>query len=299
MTDSKTGNQGVLNAFSVDLEGFVESNRESFAIPEKYFDPAKENLEIEINTNATLELLSELEIKATFFVLGRIANDLPQVVKTIADAGHEIACHSYEHTRLFGVDRGEFKKNLKAAKEKLENIAGQSVVGFRAPEFSITEKTLWAIDVLKELGFVYDSSIYPIGMHDVYGMAEAEPFICKFENGLIEFPMATVKIWGKRIPFGGGGYFRLYPLWLTKMFLKRVNRQNQPAMLYIHPYEIGSQIPRITELSAYRKFRHYYNCDNTCGKLVKLLKQFDFNTVAKALHHHDNSANKRPMADSD
>ena len=135
-----------------------------------------------------------------------------------------------------------------AAKDQLEDVAGQKVYGFRAPDFSITEKSIWALDVLREAGFVYDSSIYPFGMHDVYGIKDAETSINKLPNGLLEFPMSTAKFLGKRIPFGGGGYFRLYPLWLTKMFINAVNKRGQPFMFYIHPYEIGPVIPKISEL---------------------------------------------------
>lgn len=165
---------------------------------------------------------------------------------------------------------------MTAAKKDLEDVSGQPVYGFRAPDFSITNKSLWALDILKEVGFVYDSSIYPFGLHDVYGIKNAGTFIHKLPNGLIEFPMSTTESLGKRIPFGGGGYFRLYPLLITKLFLSKLNKQGSPAMFYIHPYEVGPVIPRISELSFYRKFRHYYHCKNGKARLKKLLKAFKF-----------------------
>jgi len=198
-------------------------------------------------------------------------------------AGHEIGCHSYLHLRIFDVEKNEFKQRLTAAKKGLEDISGQPVYGFRAPDFSITEKSIWALDILKELGFVYDSSIYPFGLHDVYGIKGADAFIHKFPNGLIEFPMSTTTLLGKRIPFGGGGYFRLYPLLLTKIFLSRLNRRGHPAVFYIHPYEVGPKIPRIAGMSLYRKFRHYYHCNSGERRVRELLRTFKFGPVIDVL----------------
>jgi len=279
----KTTADNIINAFSIDVEGFVESNRQSFHIPDKYINPSEENSEIERNTNVLLELLDNVNTKATFFIVGRIAYDIPQVVEKIAQAGHEIGCHNYAHLRVFGITKDEFTEKTKAAKNKLEDISGQKVYGFRAPDFSITDKSIWALDILKELGFVYDSSIYPFGLHDVYGIKNAETFINKFPNGLIEFPMSTTELFGKRIPFGGGGYFRLYPLWLTKYFLSKFNQQGHPAIFYIHPYEAGPIIPKVAELSAYRKFRHYYNCKNGVKRLTTFLKKCSFAPVIDVL----------------
>ncbi|RKY10258.1 MAG: polysaccharide deacetylase [Planctomycetota bacterium] len=277
--------ESVINAISIDVEGFVESNRESFHVDAKYIDPDRENDEIKKNTAACLELLEEAGVKATFFIVGRIAYDIPEVVKQIADAGHEIGCHNYEHVRLFSTNKKEFAEKITIAKAKLEDVSGRRVFGYRAPEFSITSKTLWAVDALKETGFVYDSSVCPAGMHDVYGIENAEPVIHRFENGLIEFPMATTVVIGKRIPFGGGGYFRLYPLWLTKYFLSKCNKDEEPCMFYIHPYEIGPEIPKIRELSAYRKFRHYFHCKNGGKRVKKFLKNTHFASTVEVLRN--------------
>jgi hypothetical protein len=138
---------------------------------------------------------------------------------------------------------------------------------------------------LKELGFVYDSSIYPFGLHDVYGIKEADPSIHTLPNGLIEFPMSTITLLGRRIPFGGGGYFRLYPLLLTRLFLSKVNKQGHPAMFYIHPYEVGPVIPRISPMSYYRRFRHYYHCKKGHVRLRKLLKAFKFYPAVEVLRN--------------
>jgi polysaccharide deacetylase family protein (PEP-CTERM system associated) len=282
---TKNSQNTVTNAFSVDVEGFIESNVQSFHIPDKYINQSEDNVEIERNTDVLLEILDESQTRATFFFVGRLAADIPGLVKRVEDAGHEIGCHSYAHIRIFGIDKNEFKQKLSTAKKRLEDVSGQRVYGFRAPDFSITEKTIWALDILKELGFVYDSSIYPFGLHDVYGIKKAEPSIHTLPNGLIEFPMATTELLGKRIPFGGGGYFRLYPLLLTKIFLSKLNKQGHPAMFYIHPYEVGPAIPQIPELSLCRKFRHYYHCKNGGVRIKKLLKAFKFGSVVDVLRN--------------
>jgi polysaccharide deacetylase family protein (PEP-CTERM system associated) len=280
---AKTVQNPIVNALSVDVEGFVESNMQSFHIPDKYIDQSAEDQEIERNTDVLLQVFDEANVKATFFFLGRITRDIPNVVRNVAQAGHEIGCHNYLHIRIFGIERNVFREKLAAAKKDLEDVSGQQVSGFRAPDFSITQESMWALDTLKELGFVYDSSIYPFGLHDVYGAKDAQPTAHKLPNGLIEFPMSTVKVLGKCIPFGGGGYFRLYPLWLTNSFLSKVNSQGQPAMFYIHPYEAGPAIPKIQELSPYRKFRHYYHCANGEVRLRKLLRKFKFGPVIEVL----------------
>ena len=276
-------NQSIVNAFSIDVEGFVESNLQSFNIPDECINQTQENREIEQNTDAALEILDGAGIKATFFFIGRLAYDTPSLVRRVAEAGHEIGCHSYAHLRVFGINKAEFKEKISAAKRQLEDVSGQPVYGFRAPDFSITKSSIWALDILKEAEFVYDSSIYPFGLHDVYGIEDANPSIHILANGLIEFPLSTTELLGKRIPFGGGGYFRLYPLPFTKLFLSRLNRQGYPAMFYIHPYEIGPVIPQIPGLSAYRKFRHYYNCKNGTKRLKHIWQVFKFGSAIEIL----------------
>jgi polysaccharide deacetylase family protein (PEP-CTERM system associated) len=272
-----------LNAFTVDVEGFVESNVQSFYIPSRYINRSEENREIERNVDVLLETLDRTRTKGTFFFVGRLAKEIPGLIRKVSEAGHEVGCHNYQHIRVFDVHRDEFRDKLRAAKENLEDVSGQPVYGFRAPDFSITKTSIWAIDVLKEIGFLYDSSIYPLSLHDVYGIKDAEPTIHTFPNGLIEFPMSTVEILGKRVPFGGGGYFRLYPLWLTRLFITTLNKQGVPCIFYIHPYEVGPAIPKIPQMSAYRKFRHYYNCNKGKKRIVKLLKDIRFGCVLDVL----------------
>lgn len=275
------------NALSIDVEGFVESNLQSFQIPDKYINHTREIYEIERNTDVVLELLNIANKKATFFFVGRLAKNLPGLIKKVSKAGHEIACHSYAHLRIYGVEKKEFKEKLSVAKRQIEDISGGRVYGFRAPDFSITQATMWAIDALKDIGFVYDSSIYPIGFHGVYGIKGANPFIWKFPNGLVEFPLSTISLFGKYIPFGGGGYFRLYPLRLTRLFISVINRQGRPCMFYIHPYEVGNVIPKISEISLLRKFRHYYNCKNGYVRFKAILKTVKFSSAIQILRRRD------------
>ena len=288
--NNKTQNQqsqsDMINAFTVDVEGFIESNVESFEVPEGYIDKDRENYEIQKNTEAVLGLLDEVGVKGTFFFVGRIASDIPGLVKSAALAGHEIGCHNFEHRRIFNTEKEYFQKKLSDTKKILEDTSGKAVYGFRAPDFSITEESIWALDVLKQLGFVYDSSIYPFGLHDVYGIKGANSSINKLPNGLIEVPMSTVKVFGKRIPFGGGGYFRLYPVWLTRLFIDSVNKKGIPCISYIHPYEIGPEIPKIAELSPYRKFRHYYHCKEGGVRIRKLLRTIRFAPIIDVLKNN-------------
>jgi polysaccharide deacetylase family protein (PEP-CTERM system associated) len=273
----------MLNCFSVDVESFAESNVEGFAIQPQYLGQATQNREVEKNMDAVLGLLAEQNVKATFFVLGRIARDLPHVLRQIARDGHEIGCHSFEHRRIYGLEQTAFRELLQRAKWFLEDASGQPVYGFRAPDFSITQASQWALDALQETGFVYDSSIFPIAWHDVYGIKEAQPRIHKLGNGLIEWPLPTLEFLGKRWPFGGGGYFRLYPLTWTESCIRRVNSRKQPCMFYIHPYEIGPEIPRIEGISAHRRFRHYYKCGRLNERLQRLCQRFRFGTAITVL----------------
>lgn len=273
-----------INCLSIDVEGFIESNLQSFNIDKKYINKSVENTEIEKNVHFLLELLADLDIRATFFCLGRIAKDIPDTVREIAQAGHEIACHSYEHTRLApDTNKKEFKEKLTLAKHQLEEISGEKVYGFRAPDFSIGTSSLWALEALKEAGFFYDSSIYPIGFHDVYGIRKINPFINRLNNGLIEFPLSTIKLLGERFPFGGGGYFRLYPLFFTKYCISKTNKLGQPFVFYIHPYEVGPVIPKVAEISSWRKFRHYYHTKNGDKRLRKILKEYRFAPIIEVL----------------
>jgi polysaccharide deacetylase family protein (PEP-CTERM system associated) len=181
------------------------------------------------------------------------------------------------------MDRQEFRTRVAVSKALLEDVSGKRVYGFRAPDFSVVESSRWALDIIRDVGFLYDSSIYPLGFHDVYGIRDALPYVHRLPNGLLEFPLSTIEFFGRRFPFGGGGYFRLYPLVLTRLCMSALNKQGQPFMFYIHPYEVGPVIPRITGLSWYRRYRHYYNCHNGDRRFARLAKGFSFGPAVEIL----------------
>jgi polysaccharide deacetylase family protein (PEP-CTERM system associated) len=273
----------MLNCLTFDIEGFIEANLQSFVIEEAYIDRARELYEIEKNVDFILDLLSEFNVKATFFFLSNFAREFPSLVRKVGNLGHEIASHGHEHIRIYDINRNEFSERIRSAKYLLEDIASKEVYGFRAPDFSITESSIWALDILKDVGFIYDSSIYPFGYHDVYGIKNTNPFIYKLPNGLIEFPLSTIKFFNRRLPFGGGGYFRVYPMFFTEMCLRKINKIGEPCMFFIHPYEVGPIIPDIPNISAYRRFRHYYNCDNGNKRLERILSKFKFGSAIEVL----------------
>ncbi|HLB38414.1 MAG TPA: DUF3473 domain-containing protein [Gemmatimonadales bacterium] len=264
------------NLLTFDIEGFIEASHDSMRVPRKYVSSELEREEIEVNTLAILELLAETGQKATFFVLGRIARDMPALVRRIVDLGHELACHSLEHRRLYAFAPREVRTFLREAKRLLEDVSGESVRGFRAPDFSITEANLWTFDLLRETGFTYDSSVYPTSLHDAYGIGNFPRSPFRMKNGLIEFPMSTTRILGANLPFGGGGYLRLYPLPLTRLLFRRANRAGVPVNLYLHPSEMGKVVRRIEGLGPLRRFRTYVGITRARDKLRALLRSFPF-----------------------
>jgi len=264
------------NILTFDIEGFIESSRDSMCVKDKYISEKLEAEEIEINTIEILDVLAEFKQKATFFILARIARDMPLLVKKIAGAGHEIACHSFYHRRLFDFTQSETKIFLREAKSLLEDVSGNRVYGFRAPDFSIRSSNIYVLDLLRELSFTYDSSIVPTGLHDVYGINNFSTTPAILPNGLIEIPLTTVKIFNQNIPFGGGGYLRIYPFWVTKTFFWAKNRKNTPCTVYLHPYEMGKVIRKIDGIDMLRRFRTYAGITSVKEKLRFLLRHFRF-----------------------
>lgn len=267
------------NMLSFDIEWQVEELDQLMDLPPRVCDTETQDRATEANTHRILELLAGLEQKATFFILGRIARDMPRLVRTIADAGHEIACHSLFHRRLYDSTIDEARVQLAAAKRYLEDASGQPVLGFRAPQFSITSKNPWAFELLYELGFRYDSSVFPTGMHDFYGIAGFPRMPFRHPQGLISIPLPVVRCFRRELPFGGGGYLRLYPLFLTKHLFRRLNRAGVPVVVYAHPYEVGDQIIRVPELPWAWKFRSFVGRRTTRGKLAKLIREFRFLSI--------------------
>jgi polysaccharide deacetylase family protein (PEP-CTERM system associated) len=276
----------VVNLLTFDIEGFIEASQYTMQVPSKYISDELEREEIEVNTAGILDVLQEAGQVATFFVLGRIARDLPGLVRRIVDAGHELGCHGFYHRRLGDYGPDQLRQLVGDAKSRLEDIAGMPVQGFRAPDFSITAGNPWVFDVLRELGFTYDSSVYPTSLNDAYGIDDFPLVPFRMPNGLVEFPMSTVRMLGMNVPFGGGGYLRLYPLPLTRLLFRRTNRAGLPVIVYFHPSEMGLVIRRIEEMPAVRKFRTYVGITGARDKLRALLRSFPFTRMVDYLSRY-------------
>jgi polysaccharide deacetylase family protein (PEP-CTERM system associated) len=228
---------------------------------------------VERNTNRLLDLFDELDVKATFFILGWVAERHPGLVRRITARGHEPACHSYWHRLVYTLTPEDFREDTERAKDVIEQTAGVQVHGYRAPSFSITERSLWAFDVLAELGFRYDSSVFPI-RHDLYGIRNAarRPVSVKTPSGsILEFPLATFHCRGAaNLPVAGGGYLRMLPFWYTRAGVERAWRDGLPVVSYVHPWELDPDQPRLNG-SFKSRLRHYTGLRRTEMRLRKLL----------------------------
>jgi polysaccharide deacetylase family protein (PEP-CTERM system associated) len=239
---------------------------------------------VENNTRTLVELLAKYDTKATFFVLGWVAERHSALIKMLVEQGHEIASHGYGHELISRQTPGVFREDVRKAKEILEDICGKRVYGYRAPSFSITKDTMWAIPLLVEEGYLYDSSIFPV-RHDRYGIPDATPTIhlLRTEAGSIwEVPPSTADAWGMRLPVAGGGYFRLYPYPILHKLLKRNERLGHPLVMYLHPWEMDPDQPKM-DGSWLSRFRHYLNLHKTQGRLSSLLNDFRFNAIQNVL----------------
>lgn len=269
---------------SVDVEDYYQVS--AFAKSVAINEWEQHESRVVANTQRLLDLFEEKNIKATFFVLGWVANREPQLVKEIHRQGHEIASHGYSHQLIYNQSPDVFKSETVKSKQLLEDLVGEEVLGYRAASYSITKRNLWALDILAEAGFAYDSSIFPI-RHDRYGIADAKtiPHKLMTPSGaeLIEFPLTTRRMGNLNIPVAGGGYFRLYPYFLTRHFLKAVNKkQAEQFVFYLHPWEVDPQQPRI-EASWFSKFRHYNNLEKCESRLSHLIDDFNFTTMKTVL----------------
>jgi polysaccharide deacetylase family protein (PEP-CTERM system associated) len=239
---------------------------------------------VEANTRRLLDVLGECQVEATFFILGWVADRYPDLVREIVARGHEPACHSYWHRLIYRLEPREFALDTRRAKEAIEQAAGVAVCGYRAPSYSVTRQSLWALEILAELGFTYDSSIFPIH-HDVYGIPDAprHPFRITTPSGpLTEYPITTFRLIGRRnYPVGGGGYLRILPFWYTRMGCARAARDDLPLIVYIHPWEIDPAQPRLKGRLR-SQLRHYTNLAKTEGRLRELLRFGPFTSFRAA-----------------
>ena len=298
------------NVLTIDIEDYFQVHAFSGVINPASWDNYKSR--VEHNTYKVLELLdrrgaatnqpkyskdADSSVKATFFILGWIAERYPGLVKEIMAQGHEVASHGYCHTLVTRQTPEEFRADIAKTKKILEDITGDEVIGYRASTYSITKKTVWALKILAEEGYRYDSSIFPV-YHDVYGFPGAPRFPFKVNlkgdaliglnhstpsndlnsySALWEFPVSTFRFWGQNLPVAGGGYFRLFPYWLTKRLIGRINRrEKKPFVFYIHPWEFDPDQPRIYNAPLKSRFRHYLNLNKVEDRFRKLLRDFKF-----------------------
>jgi len=264
------------NVMTVDVEDYFHAEAFSDVVDRSHWDSYPSR--VVRNTKMLLDLFAKHRIEATFFILGWVAERFPSLVAEIAAAGHEIACHSYWHRLIFKLERKEFREDTRRAKDVVEQAAGRRVNGYRAPTYSIVADSLWALDILSELEFTYDSSIFPI-QHDTYGIPQAPrfPFRVHTAGGeLMEYPISTFRFWGSRNwPVGGGGYLRILPWWYTRLGVERTQKEGLPVIAYVHPWEIDPDQPRISgRLRA--RFRHYTNLSCTYGRLDRMLRKASF-----------------------
>lgn len=277
----------MINALTIDVEDYFHVTAFERQINPDQWDTYP--LRVEGNTLRILDMLDEFSLQATFFVLGWVAERVPSLVKEIHRRGHEIACHGYGHQLIYRLSPQEFRRDVSRAKKLLEDLCGERVYGYRAPSYSITLKSLWALDILVEEGFTYDSSIFPI-THDVYGIPGGKRFphhISTHAGKIQEFPISTYPMkagcWQSQLPIAGGGYLRLLPAAFVKLAIQVINsREKQPVIVYFHPWEIDPQQPRI-KASLKSCFRHYLNLDRMELKVRHLLENLKFSSARAVL----------------
>lgn len=295
---------GTVHAMTVDVEDYYHVAALSGVISRDQWSTLPSR--VERNTELLLELFASHGVKATFFVLGVVAERHPDLIRRIADQGHEIASHGHSHQLIYNQDQKVFRSETAYAKGLIEDIIQKPVAGYRAASYSITGNSLWALDILAELGFSWDSSVFPI-RHDRYGIpgTPRTPYKISTSNGqtLIEFPLATARIMGLTVPAAGGGYFRQFPYPVFRyLFGKASEGGLQPQMFYLHPWEIDPDQPRYQNASWLSRFRHYTNLDKCFDRLERLLTDFQFGTVTESYNACNlnrnilNSNNMLPLA---
>jgi polysaccharide deacetylase family protein (PEP-CTERM system associated) len=319
----------ITNALTIDVEDYFHVHALSSAIKSCDWDSFE--CFVEESTMRLLSILEEYGTRATFFVLGWVAERYPFIVTEVIRKGHEVASHGYQHTLMNKQSKEEFRSEVRRSKMLLEELTGEKIIGFRAPCFSVRPSTLWALGILRKEGFLYDSSIFPI-KHDYYGFPDAPrfPFLfkqprkgplveqmikpiyisldgnfsssCSYDSSnrignslqelrsflkdgsLIEWPLSTIRLFGRNIPCAGGGYFRLFPYYFTRKFIRSLNMAGEPVMFYIHPWEFCSHLPRVANITPMQQFRTYFNLDKTENRFRRLLQDFHFSPIRDILN---------------
>jgi polysaccharide deacetylase family protein (PEP-CTERM system associated) len=268
-------------AMSVDVEDWFQVENLKPAISRDSWD-AQESRVVR-NTMRILELLQEHGSHATFFILGWVAERQPGLIRAIADGGHEVASHGYGHDLIYTLSPAEFRADVERGKRLLEDVTGRRVLGYRAPSFSITD---WAVSILQELGFEYDSSVFPTVAHDRYGRltgVHAGQPIVELRPGFHEICISCLPLGKRGLPWGGGGYFRMLPYLAWRTGIRRILHSGAPYLFYIHPWEIDPGQPRVKGLGAVSQFRHYLNLDRCEDRFQALLSDFRWSTVHDVL----------------
>jgi len=269
----------IVNAMSIDVEDYFHVSVFDGIVPRREW--ATMESRVVANTTRLLDLFDEFHVRSTFFVLGWVAERNPGLVRTIASRGHEVASHGYAHRLIYDQTPAAFRDDVRRAKGLLENAADRPVIGYRAPSYSITPRSLWALDLLLEEGYEYDSSIFPI-RHDRYGIpvSDRRPYAITRKAGtLLEVPGSTARLGPLNLPVAGGGYFRILPYGWTRWGIARVNNLERRAVVfYLHPWEVDPDQPRL-KAGALSRFRHYRNLRHTEARLRQLLTDFRFDTV--------------------
>jgi polysaccharide deacetylase family protein (PEP-CTERM system associated) len=266
---------------SIDVEDWFQVENLKAVIARDTWD--ERELRVERNTDRMLELMAELDVKSTCFILGWVAEKVPKLIERIADAGHEIASHGYGHELIYTITDDAFREDIDRSKKFLEDLTGRPVVGYRAPSFSITDR---AIEILHEAGFTYDSSSFPTVAHDRYGrlsgMDAGKPIV-ELQPGFTEVCVSCLKLGKRGLPWAGGGYFRLLPYPIFRRGVKRILATGTPYVFYIHPWEIDPGQPRVKGLKRTHRFRHYVNLDRGEPRFAALLRDFKWTRMAELL----------------
>jgi polysaccharide deacetylase family protein (PEP-CTERM system associated) len=286
----------LVDGLSVDLEDYyhVEAFAEQISRARWSVLPSR----IRKNTERTLALLERSRCRATFFILGWVAEREPGLVRELAQAGHELACHSHLHRQLHRLTPSQFREDIVRSRYAIENAVGIKVVGFRAPSFSITRNTLWALQILAEERFEYDSSIFPIH-HDLYGIPDAPRWVHRKRlpsgRAIWEVPPSTLRVARVNLPVGGGGYLRLFPLWFTRWAIKTIHqRDGQPIIVYFHPWELDPEQPRVKG-SWKSRFRHYNGLAKTEERLQAILSHGSFEPLINLVRRLEASPQAQPL----
>jgi polysaccharide deacetylase family protein (PEP-CTERM system associated) len=278
--------QQQLHAMTVDVEEHFQVSAFGDSVSRESW--GRHESRVNGNMARMLDLFDEAGVRTTCFVLGWVAERQPELVKKIVSRGHEIGSHGWSHELIYRQSEGQFKQELERSRKLLQDLSGQPVRGHRAASFSIDQRNLWALDVIAEAGFGYDSSLFPVH-HDRYGLPNAPRQIHRLRtprgHTLIEFPPTTWRLAGQNLPIGGGGYLRLYPAALTHYAVRRLEKERMPVMVYVHPWEVDPEQPRV-RAPLKSRFRHYVNLSTTANKLSMLMHQFRFASTQEVIDQH-------------